>query len=513
MPRQLALLILPLLALAAKNTEAVINTDFCVVGGHSAGTYAAVRLQAKNKSVALISSEPNLGYDAPTAVDPSTGFAVNYGLQTNVIYRDNEITRNYFRDLGVRVLSTGEWFTYTDKRYNYTVDSLQPKNGTSTEKVTISINREGIKKKGAVLDFSNGTRIDRDFPSFPFLGMILWDNMRKLFPHIDDGFSSLPNPVSRGLTGPTARFFNLHPEMAELAWVIGSCHGSGDLTGQPLLYTLQRCIPEFDETTANGYIYDPKRPGPYGPKSSREIYAAAEKKLGESVFFNTTVSKVMREEEGMLKVFVNTVDGSQKIIRTKHLVVGETPTLDLARRLVPDFENNPEVKSIFGSFIENHLYSAIVQNDRLQRTGEFFNLPSDPLRANFSKSPAIYEFSAQEPATNLRVYRVTSLTKLPISEVKRSILNTITKIKISLEGPGSSTNDTAKPSEVLEVNALEPYTLTVPGDVLEKGFYKRFEENVQGKGGIWWVHGSLSSHKSYGPWKYFEDRVLPEIVK
>src|SRR4051794_19942583 len=63
---------------ASKN---VITRDVVVIGGGSSGTYAAINLQARGKSVVVVEKEAVLGGHTSTYIDPGTGVPINYGVQ------------------------------------------------------------------------------------------------------------------------------------------------------------------------------------------------------------------------------------------------------------------------------------------------------------------------------------------------------------------------------------------------------------------------------------------------
>ena len=61
--------------------EDIVTRDYCVIGGGASGTYAAIRLQQMNKSVALVELKDTLGGHTNTYTDPNTQTAIDYGVQ------------------------------------------------------------------------------------------------------------------------------------------------------------------------------------------------------------------------------------------------------------------------------------------------------------------------------------------------------------------------------------------------------------------------------------------------
>ncbi len=88
----------------------VIRRDVCVIGGGSAGTYAAVRLGDLGRSVALVESQDRLGGHTQTYRDPATGGTVDIGV---IVFEDNPLVRRHFDRFGVELAPIGGFPTQT----------------------------------------------------------------------------------------------------------------------------------------------------------------------------------------------------------------------------------------------------------------------------------------------------------------------------------------------------------------------------------------------------------------
>lgn len=78
----------------AAPSQQVINTDIAIIGGGSAGTYAAIRLREDfNKSIVLIESRASLDGYVETYHLPETNITFDYGVQ---FYIRNEAATNFF---------------------------------------------------------------------------------------------------------------------------------------------------------------------------------------------------------------------------------------------------------------------------------------------------------------------------------------------------------------------------------------------------------------------------------
>ena len=78
------------------SSKNVIQTDFAIIGGGAAGTYAAIALKDQNKTFTLVENTNQLGGHTRTFRDPSTGAVVDFGVQ---IHLDAPIVRNFFSRL------------------------------------------------------------------------------------------------------------------------------------------------------------------------------------------------------------------------------------------------------------------------------------------------------------------------------------------------------------------------------------------------------------------------------
>src|SRR5262245_50148167 len=75
-----------------------IIRDVCVIGGGSAGTYAAVRLRDMGKSVVVVERKGRLGGHAETFHDPATGIPVDIGV---IVFEPEDLVRQYFARFNV----------------------------------------------------------------------------------------------------------------------------------------------------------------------------------------------------------------------------------------------------------------------------------------------------------------------------------------------------------------------------------------------------------------------------
>lgn len=80
------------------NVDEVITRDIAIIGGGSAGTYSAIRLQDLGKSVAVVEQTGRLGGNTQTYTDPNTGANIELGVQ---VFHPFPVVINFFTRLGV----------------------------------------------------------------------------------------------------------------------------------------------------------------------------------------------------------------------------------------------------------------------------------------------------------------------------------------------------------------------------------------------------------------------------
>src|SRR5262249_49484494 len=110
---------------AGASEGSAIHRDVCVIGGGSAGTYAAVRLRDRGHSVVVLERSRRLGGHAETFHDPS-GASIDIGV---IIFPDNTLVRDYFGRFDVALSGSrtrGGSSQHVDFRTGEAVDAFTP---------------------------------------------------------------------------------------------------------------------------------------------------------------------------------------------------------------------------------------------------------------------------------------------------------------------------------------------------------------------------------------------------
>lgn len=97
--------LLPFVIAHRPSHSPVIERDVAIIGGGSAGTYAAIALKDRHKSVIVIEKESILGGHTDTYTDKDNGKHVNVGVQ---VLHDIPLVKQYVSDrLGVPLNISG----------------------------------------------------------------------------------------------------------------------------------------------------------------------------------------------------------------------------------------------------------------------------------------------------------------------------------------------------------------------------------------------------------------------
>lgn len=74
--------------------ENIVFKDIAIIGGGSAGTYSAINLRDKGKSVIVVEKKDRIGGNTETYIDPATRIPIDIGVE---IWHNISIVRDYFK--------------------------------------------------------------------------------------------------------------------------------------------------------------------------------------------------------------------------------------------------------------------------------------------------------------------------------------------------------------------------------------------------------------------------------
>ncbi len=400
-------------ASAAETTSAagakVIRRDVCVIGGGSAGTYAAVRLGDFGQSVVVVESKDRLGGHTETYHDPVTGGTIDIGV---IVFEDEPHVRNYFDRFGVGLTPLGGDF-----------------GGTTT-----------------YVDFRTGKSVDFT-PPVPAALPAYYEQISKYGPI--DTVIDLPDPVPAELVAPFADFVKKYDVGSVVKLVFNYGQGIGDILKLPALYSINT----FGQGVVKNILG-----GSFLTSAAHDnslLYEKATAALGENALLSSHVIAVERGSYGV-RVLVATPQGPQLILARK-LVVAAPPL----PRTFAGFDLDSSERGTFSQFISGAYYTGVVRLDGLPAGVGLENIgPSTPY--NLPPLPGLYGVS---PTGVPGLYNVKYGSPVPLTDdqVKRDIRAQIERVAdypIDYQG-------------LVTYSSHTPFELHVSPKALAGGFYKQ----------------------------------------
>jgi hypothetical protein len=425
--------------------------DVCVIGGGSAGTYAAVQLKTLGKSVVVFEKQGRLGGHAQTIV--VNNVPIDIGVQA--FDGDNPLVAPYAAQLGVPLVPTS--FT----------GGLPPAN----------------------VDFRTGAAV-----TLPPLNPVAFGTafgtylqiLQTQFPYLDSGFN-LPNPVPPDLLlsfGDFATKYGLDP-IVSTAFQFGQ--GLGDFLNDAAIYVLKN----FSLTTAGAIATNAFVTVPTGTAT---LYDAAARFLGGDAIVNSLVVAAKRGPGGV-EVFVETPNGPV-VVQAGKLVVAFPPTLLNLLPLIPDVR---EI-SLFDQFRANYYATSLVQVNGLPPFTGVNNVAANT-RDNLPVLPGLYVL---EPTGVEGYYSALygSAFWLPDDVVKADIVKSINRLSATFPGASFGSFTT--------FSSHAPFEMMVSASDIAGGFYSRLNA-LQGHNSTYYTGAAFQTNDSSLIWR-FTAELLPQLL-
>ncbi|KAE8454188.1 hypothetical protein EG329_005113 [Mollisiaceae sp. DMI_Dod_QoI] len=436
-------------------SSTAITSDYCIIGGGSSGTYAAIRLQQLGKTVTLIEKESRLGGHVNTYVDPVTGSSFDYGVIT---FDNISVVTNYF---------------------NYFDIPIGPFNYGNTTTVYI--------------DFANGSIVpDTALPQGNTTAALLryldqWDK----YPYLSNGFN-LPSPVPEDFLITWAEFLEKY-DLGALAFTAFTyLEGVGNILAQPTLYMMKYLAKMTVENILGfGFLTT-------AHQDNQELYDKALAKLDANALISSKVTHISRHNDSV-EIFVSTPTGP-KLIKSSKLLIAIQPSLNNLKFLDLD----PEEKSLFSRFNNSYYWDGVLRNTGIP---DSISLTNVDLSAPYAipPMPGIYDIG-YAGIPKLQTVYYSSPYFISDDEVKADILATTARLVKSLGYPPA--NGT---TELVGFNSHAPFELTVSTDEVKSGFYDRLNA-LQGKRSTFWTGATWQAHDSSQIWNWTEYTLLPQLL-
>jgi len=437
-------------------TGHVVRRNVAIIGGGSAGTYAALRLRDQGKSVVILERSERLGGHAETYRDPGTGAPIDIGV---IIFPDIALVRNYFARFGVPLINP-------------------PQGGGGSSKF---------------VDFRTGAAVDAFNPSPAELGAALQTYFQLVtgpFAFLAQSGYQLPEsgPLLDQLLLPFGKFAEQHGLKALLPLFFLYAQGFGTLLETPAVYILKNLGPEVMAGILTGaFVVVPTGVG--------SLYDAATEELASDVLFGASVVKVIRPTRGPVSIITTTASGPKLIQADKVLFTAPPTTANLCV-----FDLDPEESRIFGRFNPNHYFTAVVETQGLAPDLSLVNAAAKT-PANLAPLPGIYSVSPS-PIPGLTNVKFGSDTALSDRTVRSAIRSSLERVKLPGVGPISVDGFATFKSH-------SPFALMVSPADIRRGFYKSLE-NLQGRRKTFYAGATFQTHSSASIWAYIEE-LLPRL--
>ncbi|TLD09563.1 hypothetical protein PspLS_11829 [Pyricularia sp. CBS 133598] len=433
--------------------------DVVVIGGGSAGTHAATRLQQIGKSVLLIEKEDRLGRNANTYKDAQTGATFDYGIVSLV---NITATTDFFGSLGVSL-----------KKFNGQFVPNEQAVGAD------------FKQKTKAATWPLSSRNDTA------AALKAYQQLLEKYPYLNSGYH-LPDEIPDEILMPFGDFLEKHNlgAIAYQGWLVYG--GMGNALAQPMIYMAHY----FNQLQVKARLEDLRVTE--ANNNMQSLFDAAQKKLGQNAIVGVRETKVNRGVEGRVEVQVTTASGS-KTVRGRKLVIAAPPTLDILQSFL---DLSTEETSLFSQFNNSYYWNAVVDNTGFPNDTGIYN--SDA-KAKFGipALPGIYNFEPTGVA-NLHAAYGGSPSRLSQSEIEAQITSSISGAQQALGYP------TLQP-KIVHSNNHSPSGLTVSVDAIKGGFYKRLNA-LQGQQNTFWTGAAWCCGSSSSIWNYTEHEILPPLI-
>ncbi|KAF1975309.1 FAD/NAD(P)-binding domain-containing protein [Bimuria novae-zelandiae CBS 107.79] len=454
-----ASLVLTVLASTCQATvTSVIEKDVAIIGGGAAGTYAAIGLKDRSKSVIIIEKDSILGGHTDTYIDKSNGRHVNVGVQ---VLHNEQLVKDYVTGrLGVPL-------------------------ALRTVAASESVNA----------NFDNGQRI----PNVPAAGsQVLQDAAqrylaiyRSRFPYLEDGAGAakVPFPVPEELLLP----FTTWAQNNNLTAIVPLCYSFlqnvGDLFNTTAVDVLKGFPPSLLNSVFTGFQV-------VASGDHQDIYTAASKILAGDVLYNSVPKSINRsnKKDKCIRVVVSTPRGEQVILAKKLIItinplVNELKALDLSR----------SESSLFSKFHTLGYFAGVTDNPGINTTITNVD-PQNPY--GFARLPGIFNFSPN--AAGKMSFYGGSMNTISNADGRQLLLKHLETLKSTGVIPTGKT-------DILFFTNHSPYQLRTSAQEIKNGFYRDLY-GLQGKNGTFWTGATLANHDSTLIWKYTEREVIPKVL-
>ncbi|PYH47013.1 amine oxidase, flavin-containing superfamily [Aspergillus saccharolyticus JOP 1030-1] len=424
-----------------------ITRDVAIIGGGSAGTYAAIRLRQMGQTVVVIENEDHLGGHTNTYTDPTTGIASDFGV---LYFEDQPWVRDYFAQLNVSVRK-------------------------------VSALNQGVLRRidlrtGTTVPFSDGTTI-------PALAAYAVQLLK--YPYLNTGFN-LPDPVPEDLLLPFGEFIRKYNLDGAVDIIALFNQGVGDILQQLTLYMMKYFSLDVMRDAVGGFL-EP------ASQNNSDLYGAAQRRLGSDLRLRSTVLATHRDEDAdWVYVQTQTPTGEQ-MIRAKKLIVAIQPTVE---NLDPMIDLDATEHDLFSQFHHTCYYTCVAHVPGLPPGALILNRALDTVY-HLPPQPAVYALRPVR-SPNLTSILYGSVDHISEEDVKRHITQSVLQLRHA--------GIPVEPPQFAAYSDHTPFLLTVPAEAIRAGFYRDLNE-LQGHRNTYYMSATFNSHDSAAVWLFVDEML------
>ncbi|KAJ7887373.1 hypothetical protein B0H13DRAFT_2043045 [Mycena leptocephala] len=457
----LATILGPSYAYASATAASTATADVVIIGGGSAGTYTAIRLQQLGKSVFVIEKEDVLGGHTNTFHVPGTNTTFDYGV---IQFANISVVNDYFADMGYAKLNGGD----------ATATTMVPSSVSWSNATAVSLALEGYLVQSA-----------------------------KYAPFLTNGYD-LPDPVPEELLLPWGTFVRKHGIEAFDYTLFSYIQGSGNVLAQPALYVLKYFVLLDVQTLAGlgpGFLTT-------AAHNNHALYDAALERLqaggnGSTVALSSNVTRIERSaSESSVSVSVSTPGGATTV-HAKQLVIAIPPTLPNLLSLGLDL--TADERALSAQFNNSYYWDMVISGtglpDNVSVDVVDFAAP-DAIPAQ----PGLYGVGSSG-VDGLAVAYFGSPHYMSDAQVKAETVAALGRL---VHANGWDNGSFAP--EFVGFHNHAPFLLTVPVEAVRTGFYGRLNA-LQGVKNTWWTGAAWQTQDSSLIWNFTEAVVLPRLLE
>ena len=443
---------LPAIDAAAYASSSIIHRDVVVIGGGASGTYGAISLKDKGKSVVIVEAQDRLGGHTQTYTDPTTNTTVDYGV---LVYNNIDIAKNFFA------------------RFNVPVS------------VTPEIVAPGARTIYA--DYRTGEAVAGYTPPNISTALAAYGAQAAKYAYLEEGFN-LPDPVPADLLLSFNDFVQKYSLQDFVDFAINFAQGTGDILSKPVIYLIKYIGVGVLQDLQSGFLVTTRH-------DNSQLYEDAQTELGQDVLLNSRVMATDRSGD-VAKVLVQT-PGGVKLIIAKKILLTIPPLLNN----LAGFDLSKDEKDAFSQFLSNGYWTGLLRNT---------NIPDDTTVQNTGANtqynqPVFPNLYACMPTivSGLHDIKYGGPSTLSDDQVKANIVEDINRLKTA------GTLNTTTP-EFAVFSSHTPFELTVPSDAIKAGFYKQLYA-LQGQENTYFTGAAFHVHDSAALWRFTEG-LMPNLT-